>query len=146
MKIAIASTSKGEDGEISQKGGRAPFYLIYDEEGGLQETVKNPVEQGGGGVGPFVAKMLADKGCRVNGIDIDINSIDIAKDFVSESEFLNFWNMTIADIPDETYDYVVSNEVIEHTHNLAKYSKAYDIALNKEALKKNGHKIDNLGV
>ncbi len=61
MKIAIASTSKNEDGEISQKGGRAPFYLIYDEEGGLQETVKNPVEQGGGGVGPFVAKMLADK-------------------------------------------------------------------------------------
>jgi len=61
MKIAIASTSKEEGGEISQRGGRAPFYLVYDGEGSLLETIKNPVEQGGGGVGPFVAKMLADK-------------------------------------------------------------------------------------
>ena len=29
--------------------------------------------------------------------------------------------MTIADILDETYDYVVSNEVIEHTHNPGNY-------------------------
>jgi len=62
MKIAAASTSNKDNGEISQRGGRAPFYQIFDETGKLVDTIKNPVEQGGGGVGPFVAKMLADKG------------------------------------------------------------------------------------
>jgi len=61
MKIAIASTKKDESGEVSQRGGRAPFYLIYNEERNLLEVIKNPVEQGGGGVGPYVAKMLAKK-------------------------------------------------------------------------------------
>lgn len=61
MKIAIASTAKNEKGEISQRGGRAPYYLIFDETGNLEEAIKNPVEQGGGGVGPYIAKLMADK-------------------------------------------------------------------------------------
>jgi len=31
MKIAIASEGKNEDSEISLKGGRAPYYLIYED-------------------------------------------------------------------------------------------------------------------
>lgn len=62
MKIAIASTTKNFDGEISEQGGRAPYYLIVGEQGELLEAIKNPFAKGGGGAGPSVAKMLADKG------------------------------------------------------------------------------------
>lgn len=60
MKIAIASVDKSEDSEVSSRGGRAPYYLIFDEKGQFKETVSNPFAVGGGGAGPSVSKMLAD--------------------------------------------------------------------------------------
>ncbi len=60
MKIAIASEGKTQDSEISERGGRAPFYLVF-EKGKLVETIKNPFAVGGGGAGWSVAYMLADK-------------------------------------------------------------------------------------
>jgi len=60
MKIAIASDGKDENSEISSRGARAPFYLIF-EKGKLVETIKNPFAIGGGGAGWSVAHMLADK-------------------------------------------------------------------------------------
>ncbi len=62
MKIAIASTTKDLSGEISEQGGRAPYYLLLDEQKNILEIIKNPFAIGGGGAGPSVAKMLADKG------------------------------------------------------------------------------------
>ena len=62
MKIAIASTPKDLSGEISEQGGRAPYYLLLDEQKNILEIIKNPFAIGGGGAGPSVAKMLADKG------------------------------------------------------------------------------------
>jgi len=35
MKTAIASATNKAEGEISEKGGRAPYYLIFDEENKL---------------------------------------------------------------------------------------------------------------
>ena len=61
MKIAIASEGKTQDSQISEKGGRAPYYLIF-EENELLEVVKNPFAMGSGGAGFSVAYMLADKG------------------------------------------------------------------------------------
>ncbi len=58
MKIAIASTTQDEQGEISV-GGRAPYYLIV-EDGKIEKSIKNPFAVGGGGAGISVAKMLAD--------------------------------------------------------------------------------------
>jgi predicted Fe-Mo cluster-binding NifX family protein len=60
MKIAIATESKTEDSEISQKGGRSPYYLIFENKK-LIEIIKNPFAIGGGGAGFSVAYMLADK-------------------------------------------------------------------------------------
>ncbi|MFH1412942.1 MAG: NifB/NifX family molybdenum-iron cluster-binding protein [bacterium] len=65
MKIAIATINKEEDAEISGRGGRAPYYLIFNEKGEFVEAVSNPFAVGGGGAGFAVAKMLADKGINV---------------------------------------------------------------------------------
>ena len=37
MKIAIASEGKDVDSEISSRGGRAPYYLIFED----KELVEN---------------------------------------------------------------------------------------------------------
>jgi len=60
MRIAIASEGKNEDSEISSRGARALFYLVFDD-GKLTETIKNPFAVGSGGAGWSVAYMLADK-------------------------------------------------------------------------------------
>ena len=60
MKIAIASEGKDESSEISSRGGRAPYYLIFENKK-LVETIKNPFATGSGGAGFSVAYMLADK-------------------------------------------------------------------------------------
>lgn len=60
MKIAIASTGKNINSEISDVAGRAPYYLIF-EESKLIETINNPFSFGSGGAGFSVAKMLIDK-------------------------------------------------------------------------------------
>jgi predicted Fe-Mo cluster-binding NifX family protein len=49
MKIAVAVTKKGETSPISDQPGRAAFFLVFDEEGRLLETLKNPFSRGGGG-------------------------------------------------------------------------------------------------
>ena len=61
MKIAIATIDKKEDTKISERGARAPYYLIFNEKGELIETISNPFAVGGGGAGFSVAKVLADK-------------------------------------------------------------------------------------
>ena len=59
MKIAIATVEKDVKSEISNRGGRAPYYLIFEDKE-LSETILNPFQSGGGGAGVGVAKMLAD--------------------------------------------------------------------------------------
>ncbi len=58
MKIAIASEGKSSDSEISLRGGRAPYYLIFENKK-LIKILKNPFAVGGGGAGWSVAYMLA---------------------------------------------------------------------------------------
>jgi len=60
MKIAVASEGKDENSEISPRGGRAPYYLIFKDKK-LVESIKNPFATGSGGAGFSVAYMLANK-------------------------------------------------------------------------------------
>ena len=63
MKIAIAAMGKDKDSEVSPVGGRAPYYLIFENKD-LIEVVKNPFRMGGG-AGFGVAQMLIDKGAEI---------------------------------------------------------------------------------
>lgn len=65
MKIAIAATGKTKNDDISDRAGRAPFYLIFNDSGELLEVIDNPFSFGGGGAGFSVAKMLADKNVNI---------------------------------------------------------------------------------
>ncbi len=60
MKIAIASEGEKVDSEISESGGRALYYLIFENKK-VVETIKNPFAIGSGGAGWSVAHMLAEK-------------------------------------------------------------------------------------
>ena len=60
MKIAIASLGQNNNSEVSPQAGRAPYYLIFDNSE-LIEVWKNVFSIGGGGAGPAVAKIMADK-------------------------------------------------------------------------------------
>ncbi len=60
MIIAIASDNKDINSEISPRGGRAPYYLLFEGKK-LVETIKNPFAVGSGGAGWSVAYMLAKK-------------------------------------------------------------------------------------
>ena len=60
QRIAIASEGKAIDSDISPKGGRAPYYLIFEDKK-LIEVLKNPFAVGSGGAGWSVAYMLFDK-------------------------------------------------------------------------------------
>ena len=62
MKIAVAALKKDENSEISLQAGRAPHYLLFNEDATFIEALNNPFSRGGGGAGFGVAKMLADKG------------------------------------------------------------------------------------
>ena len=60
MKIAVASEGKNKEAEVSQRGGRAPYYLIFEDKK-LIELIKNPFATGSGGAGFSVVYMLAEK-------------------------------------------------------------------------------------
>jgi len=64
MKIAIASSGKDENSQVSPVSGRAEFYLIFEDKK-LVETISNPFQHGGGGAGIGVAQMLANKGVEL---------------------------------------------------------------------------------
>lgn len=65
MKIAVASEDKNENGTVSDRAGRATYYLIFDRQKKLLETIKNPFSMGSGGAGFSVAKMLADMDIQI---------------------------------------------------------------------------------
>lgn len=64
MKVAISSTGKDVNSKVSEMGGRAPYYLIF-ENGKLIKAIKNPFRFGGGGAGFSIAEMLSDENVKL---------------------------------------------------------------------------------
>ena len=60
MKLAIACEGDSPDANISPRGGRAPYYQIY-EDGKLIESLKNPFAVGGGSAGWSIARLMKKK-------------------------------------------------------------------------------------
>lgn len=65
MKIAIASVENNIDSKVSERGARAPYYLIFDNDFTLIESIKNPFAIGSGGAAYSVAQMFLDKEINV---------------------------------------------------------------------------------
>lgn len=74
----------------------------------------------GCGWGHFAIAMR-DKGNRVEAIDLSQNQIDICNVVWGRQANINFSATIINKYPDNAFDYVVSNQVVEHVHNVGNY-------------------------
>lgn len=63
--IAVASDSRETTGRISGVAARAAYFLFFDNNEILLETVANPHANVSGGAGPRVANFLADKQIKI---------------------------------------------------------------------------------
>ncbi len=63
--IAVASDSKETTGQISTVAARAAYFMVFDQDGSLLETIANPHADAAGGAGPSVANFLADKQIKI---------------------------------------------------------------------------------
>lgn len=57
-KIAVAAESGTETSKISDKAGRAPFFLIFDCSGTFIKAIKNPAQYQKGGASSSVTTLL----------------------------------------------------------------------------------------
>ncbi len=60
--IAVAANGPGPEATISEKSGRAAYFLFFDNGGNFLDAEKNPFAGVPGGAGPKVAGFLSDKG------------------------------------------------------------------------------------
>ncbi len=60
--IAVATNDSGSEATVSEKAGRAVYFLFFDVNGNFLAAEKNPFTSISGGAGPKVAGFLADKG------------------------------------------------------------------------------------
>lgn len=87
------------------------------------------------------SKIISEKStnCNVTGIDLDEMSLNISKDVTGEKDNLYFLDKKISDFETESFDYVLSMQVIEHVHNPGNYLKEIN-----RVLKKDGYLIISL--
>jgi predicted Fe-Mo cluster-binding NifX family protein len=64
-KIAVATEGDTPAAKVSSQAGFSPFFLLFDRQGTLLETLKNPALTGGMGGGTAVMDFLANKGVKV---------------------------------------------------------------------------------
>ena len=62
MKIAIAAETPEPDAHIATHAARAPFYLIYTDDGTLLSAIENPYAQIERGAAPRAAQLLQQQG------------------------------------------------------------------------------------
>ncbi len=57
-QIAVAAESSSESSKISDKAGRAPYFLIFDCSGAFIKAIKNPAQGQRGGASSSVTALL----------------------------------------------------------------------------------------
>jgi 2-polyprenyl-3-methyl-5-hydroxy-6-metoxy-1,4-benzoquinol methylase len=89
----------------------------------------------GSGWGLF-SKIISEKGKNfdVTGIDLDEMSLKISQDIIGEKNNLHFLNKTIFDFDKNSFDYVISMQVIEHVHNPGNYLKEINRVLKDDGV------------
>lgn len=60
--IAVATNNSEPEAIVSEKAGRAAYFLFFDRNGNFLAAEKNPFAAIRGGAGPKVAGFLSDKG------------------------------------------------------------------------------------
>jgi len=80
MKIAVAVMKPDAEALIANHGARAPYYLLFTEQGEALEEVLNPYAEVDRGVAPLAAGLLADKGVTL------LAAGDFGSKFISKLE------------------------------------------------------------
>jgi predicted Fe-Mo cluster-binding NifX family protein len=80
MKIAIAAMTADINGQISNHGARALYYLVFDKQGQIVEALSNPYTGVARGAALHVARLLDDKGVSL------LAAGDFGPRFVAELE------------------------------------------------------------
>jgi len=80
MKIAVAANGKDSGADVSSHAARAPFFLVYDENGKFLDCIDNPYSSVERGAAPRVAPLL-----KMHGIGILV-AADFGGRFVAELE------------------------------------------------------------
>ena len=62
VSIAVAANGPERSAMVSEKAGRAPYFLFFNGEGVFLAAERNPFAKAPGGAGPQAAAFLADKG------------------------------------------------------------------------------------
>ena len=65
VKIAVAAESNTESSRISDKAGRAPYYLIFDGTGTFIKAIKNPAQYKQGGASSSVTALLKKESVKI---------------------------------------------------------------------------------
>jgi predicted Fe-Mo cluster-binding NifX family protein len=65
MKIGVAAQAPQADARISEVAARAPYFLIFDGQGGLLMTLENPDTSVVGGAGQKAADLLHAHGVTI---------------------------------------------------------------------------------
>ena len=60
MKIAVAALTDTPSTRVSSNPARAPYFLLFNEQGGFVEVVRNPFRWGGGTKGYGIGSILRD--------------------------------------------------------------------------------------
>ncbi|OEU76653.1 MAG: hypothetical protein BA864_11035 [Desulfuromonadales bacterium C00003093] len=60
--IAVAANDPGPEATVSEKAGRAAYFLFFDGSGNFLDAERNPFAGIPGGAGPKAAVFLSDKG------------------------------------------------------------------------------------
>ncbi|MEE4114062.1 MAG: NifB/NifX family molybdenum-iron cluster-binding protein [Desulfobacteraceae bacterium] len=62
--IALAAAGENENSEISEVAGRAPYYLIFDQNGVFVKSIKNSGQSSRRGSSSAVADLLLKESCN----------------------------------------------------------------------------------